>query len=81
MQLFIVVGILLAIDFAIMTTWQLVDPFYRDTKNMTKYVRRNTARGVYMQRKCETVIRFIRLTQIMTMWKSFLKSNSASQTT
>jgi hypothetical protein len=39
MQLFIVVGILLVIDFAIMTTWQLLDPFYRETKNMTKYVR------------------------------------------
>ena len=38
MQLFIVVGILLAIDFAIMITWQLLDPFYRETKNMTKYV-------------------------------------------
>ncbi|XP_035901964.1 gamma-aminobutyric acid type B receptor subunit 2 isoform X2 [Anopheles stephensi] len=31
-QLFIVVGVLLAIDLAIMTTWQIADPFYRETK-------------------------------------------------
>ena len=28
-QLFMVVGVLLAIDLAIMTTWQVADPFYR----------------------------------------------------
>ena len=39
MQLFIVVGILLAIDFAIMTTWHFIDPFYRETKKMEGYVR------------------------------------------
>uniref|UniRef100_A0A6B2EBK5 Gamma-aminobutyric acid type B receptor subunit 2 n=1 Tax=Phlebotomus kandelakii TaxID=1109342 RepID=A0A6B2EBK5_9DIPT len=33
-QLFMVVGVLLAIDLAIMTTWQIADPFYRDTKQM-----------------------------------------------
>uniref|UniRef100_A0A182IJK6 Gamma-aminobutyric acid type B receptor subunit 2 n=1 Tax=Anopheles atroparvus TaxID=41427 RepID=A0A182IJK6_ANOAO len=31
-QLFIVVGVLLAIDLAIMTTWQIADPFFRETK-------------------------------------------------
>ncbi|XP_055633199.1 gamma-aminobutyric acid type B receptor subunit 2 isoform X2 [Toxorhynchites rutilus septentrionalis] len=33
-QLFIVVGVLLAIDLAIMTTWQIADPFYRETKHI-----------------------------------------------
>jgi gamma-aminobutyric acid type B receptor len=33
-QLFMVVGVLLAVDFAIMTTWQITDPFYRDTKQL-----------------------------------------------
>lgn len=33
-QLFMVVGILLTIDLAIMTTWQIFDPFYRSTKTM-----------------------------------------------
>ncbi|XP_055677192.1 gamma-aminobutyric acid type B receptor subunit 2 isoform X2 [Lutzomyia longipalpis] len=36
-QLFMVVGVLLAIDLAIMTTWQIADPFYRDTKQMEPY--------------------------------------------
>ncbi|CAH1118642.1 unnamed protein product [Phaedon cochleariae] len=36
-QLFMVVGILLFIDLAIMTTWQVADPFYRDTKKMERY--------------------------------------------
>lgn len=34
-QLFMVVGILLAIDLVIMTTWQIADPFYRDIKYIT----------------------------------------------
>lgn len=38
-QLFIVVGVLLAIDIAIMTTWQVADPFYRDTKQLEPFVR------------------------------------------
>lgn len=38
-QLFMVVGVLLAIDLAIMTTWQVSDPFYRATKQMDPYVR------------------------------------------
>ncbi|XP_047740705.1 uncharacterized protein LOC108679805 [Hyalella azteca] len=33
-QLFIVVFVLLCFDIAIMTTWQIVDPFYRHTKLM-----------------------------------------------
>ncbi|XP_004534372.1 gamma-aminobutyric acid type B receptor subunit 2 isoform X2 [Ceratitis capitata] len=33
-QLFMVVGILLAIDIAIISTWQIADPFYRDTKQL-----------------------------------------------
>lgn len=37
-QLFMVVGVLLFIDLAIMTTWQVADPFYRETKQMEPYV-------------------------------------------
>jgi 7 transmembrane sweet-taste receptor of 3 GCPR len=37
-QLFIVVGVLLGIDIAIMTTWQVADPFYRDTKQLEPFV-------------------------------------------
>jgi gamma-aminobutyric acid type B receptor len=33
-----VVGVLLAIDLVIMTTWQVTDPFYRETKQMEAYV-------------------------------------------
>jgi gamma-aminobutyric acid type B receptor len=33
-----VVGILLMIDVAIMTTWQVTDPFYRETKKLEPYV-------------------------------------------
>ncbi|KAL9900560.1 gamma-aminobutyric acid type B receptor subunit 2 isoform 2-T2 [Glossina fuscipes fuscipes] len=33
-QLFMVVGILLVIDVAIITTWQVADPFYRATKQL-----------------------------------------------
>lgn len=36
-QLFMVVGVLLCIDLAIMTTWQVSDPFYRATKQMDPY--------------------------------------------
>ncbi|XP_047485840.1 gamma-aminobutyric acid type B receptor subunit 2-like [Penaeus chinensis] len=38
-QLFMVVLVLLCVDVAIMTTWQIVDPFYRETKHLTPYVR------------------------------------------
>lgn len=41
-QLFMVVGVLLFIDLVIMTTWQVADPFYRETKQMEPYVRRGT---------------------------------------
>lgn len=37
-QLFMVVGILLAIDVVIMLTWQFADPFYRDTKQIEPMV-------------------------------------------
>lgn len=37
-QLFIVVAVLLSIDIAIMTTWQVTDPFYRDTKQLEPFV-------------------------------------------
>lgn len=33
-----VVGVLLVIDLGIMTTWQVADPFYRETKQMEPYV-------------------------------------------
>ncbi|XP_076625041.1 gamma-aminobutyric acid type B receptor subunit 2 [Colletes latitarsis] len=36
-QLFMVVGVLLFIDLGIMTTWQVADPFYRETKQMEPY--------------------------------------------
>ncbi|KPI95245.1 Gamma-aminobutyric acid type B receptor subunit 2 [Papilio xuthus] len=36
-QLFMVVGVLLAIDIAIMSTWQIFYPFYRATKQMEPY--------------------------------------------
>ncbi|KAM3956902.1 gamma-aminobutyric acid type B receptor subunit 2 [Aphomia sociella] len=36
-QLFMVVGVLLCVDLAIMTTWQISDPFYRATKQMEPY--------------------------------------------
>ncbi|KAG5867556.1 Gamma-aminobutyric acid type B receptor subunit 2, partial [Gonioctena quinquepunctata] len=36
-QLFMVVGVLLFIDLVIMTTWQVTDPFYRNTKQMERY--------------------------------------------
>ncbi|XP_076249842.1 gamma-aminobutyric acid type B receptor subunit 2 isoform X2 [Calliopsis andreniformis] len=36
-QLFMVVGVLLVIDLGIMTTWQVADPFYRETKQMEPY--------------------------------------------
>ena len=35
--MFIVVGVLVGIDLAIMTTWQVADPFYRETKQMDPY--------------------------------------------
>ncbi|CAA9994358.1 unnamed protein product [Nesidiocoris tenuis] len=36
-QLYMVVGVLLAIDLGIMTTWQVADPFFRSTKLMEPY--------------------------------------------
>ncbi|XP_019875177.2 gamma-aminobutyric acid type B receptor subunit 2 isoform X2 [Aethina tumida] len=40
-QLFMVVGVLLFIDLVIMTTWQVADPFYRETKQMEPYMHPN----------------------------------------
>jgi hypothetical protein len=37
-QLFLIVGILLTIDIVIMTTWQVFDPFFRDTYDLRPYV-------------------------------------------
>ncbi|GAB6025070.1 Metabotropic GABA-B receptor subtype 2, isoform C [Chamberlinius hualienensis] len=37
-QLFIIVGVLVVVDVAIMTTWQVVDPFYRETKTLQPQV-------------------------------------------
>ena len=37
-QLFLVVAVLLAMDITIMTTWQLADPFKRETKELKAYV-------------------------------------------
>lgn len=37
-QLFMVVGVLLVVDFGIMITWQVSDPFYRATKQLEPYV-------------------------------------------
>lgn len=55
-QLFMVVGILLAIDLVIMTTWQIADPFYRDTKQIEppvcgklNFVERNFFKHFYSQ--------------------------------
>jgi len=36
-QLFLVVAVLLAMDITIMTTWQLADPFYRETRELKPY--------------------------------------------
>jgi gamma-aminobutyric acid type B receptor len=41
-QLFLVVGILLTIDIVIMTTWQVFDPFFRDTYDLRPYVSTHT---------------------------------------
>ena len=38
-QLYLVVGALVVIDIITLTTWQVVDPFYRETKKLRPYVR------------------------------------------
>lgn len=67
-QLFMVVGVLLAIDLAIMTTWQVSDPFYRATKQMEPYVSIHShhfnTKTSYLQLRCvylklNTVTNFI----------------------
>ncbi|KAG9510364.1 Gamma-aminobutyric acid type B receptor subunit 2, partial [Fragariocoptes setiger] len=37
-KLFLVVGILLTVDIITLTTWQIVDPFYRETNNGTGHL-------------------------------------------
>ena len=37
-QLYLVVGLLVTIDVIIMTAWQIIDPFFRDTKTLEPYV-------------------------------------------
>nr|XP_018896011.1 PREDICTED: gamma-aminobutyric acid type B receptor subunit 2-like [Bemisia tabaci] len=37
-QLFLVVGVLLSVDFVIMITWQAIDPFFREIRHMEPYV-------------------------------------------
>lgn len=41
-----VVGILLAVDLTIMTTWQVADPFYRAIKQMEPYVSTKLYKGL-----------------------------------
>ena len=37
-QLYLVVGMLISIDIITMTLWQVMDPFYRQTKELEAYV-------------------------------------------
>ena len=37
-QLYLVVGLLMCIDVVTMTAWQIMDPFYRETKELEPYV-------------------------------------------
>jgi len=37
-QLYLVVGTFISIDIIIMTVWQIMDPFYRETKELEAYV-------------------------------------------
>ena len=37
-QLYLVVGLLMCIDVVTMTAWQIMDPFYRETKEREPYV-------------------------------------------
>ena len=66
-QLYIVVGVLLSIDIAIMTTWQIIDPFYRETKQLGQYVSNNSmyvSNSGYLLYVCITYISsFIRSNQ------------------
>ncbi len=41
MQLFIVVGILLALDVVLLLSWHFIDPMYRTTKKLEPYVNPN----------------------------------------
>ena len=37
-QLYLIILVLITIDVIILTTWQIVDPFYRQTKKLEPYV-------------------------------------------
>ena len=37
-QLYLVVGLFICIDVVTMTAWQIMDPFYRETKELEPYV-------------------------------------------
>lgn len=57
-QLFMVVGILLAVDLTIMTTWQIADPFYRAIKQMEPYVSKiENARAREKKKDAEEIYR------------------------
>lgn len=55
-----VVGVLLAIDLAIMTTWQVSDPFYRATKQMDPYVRTYLYRNITLGNIINVKVRLFR---------------------
>lgn len=58
-QLFMVVGVLLFIDLALMTTWQVADPFYRDTKQMERYVSKFKTKILFLYVKLFFICSFI----------------------
>ena len=37
-QLYLIIGIMICVDLIVMTAWQIFDPFYRETKELTPYV-------------------------------------------
>lgn len=43
-KLFMVVGVLVFIDVATLTTWQIVDPFYRETSLGVSLVRKKNVK-------------------------------------
>ncbi len=48
-QLYLVVGLLVCIDVVTMTTWQVFDPFYRETKQLEPYVSWEKSREISSQ--------------------------------
>lgn len=56
-QLFMVVGVLLSIDIVILSTWQIIDPFYLKTKRLDPYVSSQSSKKygyclLYSSRMC-----------------------------